>query len=346
VRVRNEGSTLADLRIVDGVPPMLAVESGSPRHGAVLPPGAETEWTYVVGANHGRHQFDPATVIARDVAGAREVETTVSADTELDVTDAVPEVPLRQQTAGHAGRIVTNQGGAGIEFHQTREYQHGDPMSRIDWRRFARTNQLTTVEFRQERTAAVVLCVDADASAYRARSEDEPNAVAYGVAGVEQLLTSLGDERTFVGLAALGREFVWVDPGSGREHMDRLRRTMATHSTLRTVPPRDTDETWVDESQRAALRGRLTPSQQLFLFSPLANDAVVATALELEAEGTNVTVVSPDVTAIDTVGGRLATVERDSRLRRLRESGIPVVDWDPEIPLGSALLRQQERGVA
>ncbi|MFC4357944.1 DUF58 domain-containing protein [Halobium salinum] len=346
VRVVNEGSTLADLRIVDGVPPMLAVQSGSPRHGAVLRPGDATEWSYTVGADYGRHQFDPATVVARDVAGAREVETTVAAETELAVTDSVPEVPLRQQTAGHAGRVVTDRGGSGIEFHQTREYQHGDPMSRIDWRRFARTNTLTTIEFREERTAAVVLCVDADASAYRARRDDEPNAVAYSVAGAEQLLTSLGDARTFVGLAALGREFAWVDPGSGREHRDRLRTTLATHPALRTVPPTDPDASWVDTDQRAALRRRLGPSNQLFLFSPLTDDGVVTTALELEAEGTRVTVVSPNVTSRETAGGRLATVERDGRMRRLRESGVPVVDWDPTDPLGTELLRQQERGVA
>jgi uncharacterized protein (DUF58 family) len=346
VTVRNEGSALLDLRVVDGVPPMLAVRSGSPRHGAVLRSGEETQWTYSVGADYGRHQFDPATVVARDIAGAREVETTVAADTELEVTESVPEVPLRQQTAGHAGRLVTNQGGAGIEFHQTREYQRGDPMSSIDWRRYARTNQLTTIEFREERTAAVVLCVDADASAYRARNEDEPNAVAFAVAGAEQLLTSLGDARTFVGLAALGREFAWVDPGSGREHRDRVRRELATHPTLRTVPPSDLDASWVDAEQRATLRRRLGPSNQLFLFTPLTDDGVVTTALELEAEGTRVTVVSPNVTTRETAGGRLATVEREGRIRRLRESDVPVVDWDPHEPLGTELLRQQERGLA
>jgi uncharacterized protein (DUF58 family) len=347
VRVRNQGSTLTDLRIVDGVPPMLAVESGSPRHGAVLRPGEATEWSYTVGADYGRHRFEAATVVARDAAGAREVETTVGGDdeTELTITESVPKVPLRQQTAGHAGRVVTDRGGAGIEFHQTREYQHGDPMSRIDWRRFARTNQLTTVEFREERTAAVVLCIDADASAYRARSGSAPNAVAYSLAGAEQLLGSLADGRTFVGLAALGRELVWIEPGSGREHRDGIRQTLATHSTLRTTPPADTEASWVDEEQRAALRSRLGPSSQLLLFSPLADDDVVRTALELEAVGTRVTVLSPNVTTNETIGGRLATVEREARVRHLRESGVPVVDWNPEDALGSELLRQQERGV-
>lgn len=345
VRIRNRSGFLPDCRIVDGVPPMLEVVSGTPRHAAVLWPGRETTFSYAVRADYGIHQFDPATVIARDAAGAREVETTVGTDRPLDLecTDDVPEVPLREETSAHTGRLVTDRGGSGIEFFQTRTYRRGDPMRRIDWRRFAKTNELTTVEFREERTASVVLCIDADAGAYRARTDEAPNAVAYGVAGAEQLLNALAETRNFVGVAALGRELCWRKPGSGRDHEDALRETLAGHPTLSTDPPREGTDTWVDDDQRAELRRRLDADAQVLLFSPLADDEIVSTAAGLEADGTAVTVVSPDVTARESAGARLAAVERRHRIRQLRQSGVPVVDWDPEEPLGTELLRSQER---
>ena len=74
VTLRNTGnSTLTDVRVIDGVPPMLSVDDGTPRHTAVLQPGSETTFSYSVTARQGTHRFDPATVVVGDVAGAHEV---------------------------------------------------------------------------------------------------------------------------------------------------------------------------------------------------------------------------------------------------------------------------------
>ncbi|ELZ30945.1 hypothetical protein C474_10801 [Halogeometricum pallidum JCM 14848] len=342
VRVRNTGSsTLTDLRVVDGVPPMLTVSGGTPRHAAFLRPGATTEFSYAVRAEHGRHQFDPATAIARDAAGAHEVETTVQTDTAIECAATVPEVPLRQQTMRAGGSVVTDEGGAGTEFHQTREYRSGDPLSRIDWRRRAKTGELTTIEFREERLASVVLCLDARPSAYRATDEDEPHAVACGREGMAQVLTALADTRNPVGVAAVGRQPCWLPPRTGSDHLAEARRRMGSHPAFSTVPPAP-DADWGADGQLEQLRRRLDPGTQVVLFSPLADEAVTAFALELERGGTAVTVVSPDPTTTATRGGRLATVERDDRIRRLRSAEVRVVDWDPAEPLGPELVRARE----
>jgi len=342
-RVTNAGDrTLADVRIVDGVPPMLTVESGSPRHAAVLRPGATAEFSYAVGSEYGRHQFEPATVLARDVTGAHEVETTVEADAEIDCSEAVPEVPLRARTNGHAGRLVTDEGGSGIEFHAIREYRRGDPMSRIDSKRWARTGELATVEFREERAASVVLAVDARAAAYRSRAAGEPNAVAHGLAGAEQLFAALDERRDFVGLAALGREFCWLPPDAGSGHRSRMRRLLSTHPTLSPVPPRNGTPDATDE-QAALLRKRLGRDTQVVVLSPLVDDGILRTVLALEAAGHSATVVSPDATADGSAGERLARVERANRIHSLREAGVPVVDWDPTEPLGTVLLDERRR---
>lgn len=344
VRVTNTGRwPLSDVRIVDGVPPMLAVRDGSPRRSAFLWPGRGTEFSYVVGAEYGRHQFEPATVIARDVSGGHELEAEIEseAETVLTCTDAVPEVPLRDRTRHDFGRLVTDDGGSGIEFHRTREYQKGDPMSRIDWKRLARTGELTTIEFREERAASVVLLIDARPSAYRASAEGEPHGLAYNLAAAEQLLTALGETRDYVGIAALGREFCWLASGSGVEHEMAARELLAKHPTLSTFPP---DEGTPDDSEEQAreLRKRLASDAQVFLLSPLADEFVSSLGLSLEATNHPVTVVSPNVTSDATVGARLASVRRENRVHSLREAGIPVIDWDPDEPLGASIVHLQE----
>ncbi|WP_458187830.1 DUF58 domain-containing protein [Haladaptatus sp. NG-WS-4] len=202
VTVTNDGGFLPGVRIVDGVPALLSVSGGSPRKGVALWPGRSVSFSYRVEAKHGKHPFEPATV---------------AADTELDCTATTADGPLRDQTLDQVGRIVAQDGGSGIEFYRTHEYRSGDAIHRIDWNRYARTGDLTTVEYREENAATVVLLVDARRSAYRAAT-DEPHAVAYSVSAAEQLFGTLHRDRNLVGLAAFGRESCWLEPGAGRTH--------------------------------------------------------------------------------------------------------------------------------
>lgn len=353
-RITNTGDrTLADCRIVDGVPAMLSVAEGSPRHAAVLRPGETTEFSYAVETEPGRHQFDPATVIARDITGAHEVETAVAAGTEIQCADAVPELPVREQPAGHAGRLVTDEGGSGIEFHSVREYRPGDPMGRIDSKRWARTGELTTVEFREERPTSVLLLVDARAPAYRAEADGRPNAVAHCLAGVEQLISALSETRDAVGLAAFGRELCFHAPGVGTDHETALWQLLATHPAFDATPPShvragggaDSGASEDDDldHQATLLRKQLGSDTQVIVLSPLADERIVETVRTLAAAGHTTTVISPDVTAEGSLGQRLARRERTMRLRALRGADVPVVDWDPGTPLGTVLLGEQRR---
>lgn len=336
VTVTNDGGFLPDVRIVDGVPALLSVSGGSPRRGAAFWPGRSVSFSYRVEAKHGKHPFEPGTVVARDLSGAREVETTVAADTELDCTATAADSPLRNQTLDQVGRIVAKDGGSGVEFYRTREYRSGDALHRIDWNRYARTGDLTTVEFREENAATVVVLVDARRVAYRAAT-DEPHAVAYSVSAAEQLLASLHRDRNLVGLAAFGRESCWLDPGAGRTHRAKAQRLLATHAAFASTPP--TEESDHDE-QVEQLRMRLPDAAQVVLLSPLCDDAIVETARRLDAYGHRVSVISPDVTADGSVGQRLAGVERENRLSALRKAGLPVVEWEPKTPLVAALMNR------
>ncbi len=343
VTIKNTGGVLADVRYVDGVPPTLSVERGTPRHATTLRPGGSASFSYSVVAKRGRHSFVPSTVLARNLSGSVEVETTAYCDTVIDCASDFDDIELRKQASQYTGRVLTDQGGSGVEFHGTREYQSGDSISRIDWKRRARTGEFITLKFREERSAKVMLVLDARKEAYVSQGEDEPSAVAYDIYAAEQLFLSLEASRDSVGFAVIGREFTWLQPGAGDEHRARARRLLTTHPSLAPAPPsRDT----FSEEQIDQLKKRLDSSTQIILLSPLADDYIVDTARRLDAHGNNVSVISPDLTLDDTPGRRLAKVEREARLSDLYQSEIPVVDWEVDKPLAKVLAHTTEKWTA
>ncbi|MFB6078685.1 MAG: DUF58 domain-containing protein [Halarchaeum sp.] len=330
-----------DVRFVDGVPPMLSVSSGSPRHASALRPGESATFSYAVTAERGTYGFEPVTVVARDVSGAREVEGEASAETTLSVVADAAESPSWSPTDERVGRSLADRGGDGVEFHSVRDYRPDDPLSRVDWRRYARSRTLSTVEYRPERASSVVFCVDARPCAYRAREPGEQHAVAHAVAAADRLLTSLAGTPAAVGAAALGAETARIEPGRGRAHATRVRRRLATDSAFSAYPPAASS---VDlEARVRRLRAGLNGETHVVWLTPLADRDAVEAALALRRDGHAVTVVSPDVTASGSRGARLAAARRDEHVRTLREGDVPVVDWNPDEPVERAVARASGR---
>jgi uncharacterized protein (DUF58 family) len=324
---------------------MLTVVDGTARHTASLRPGGATEFSYTVAAEHGAHRFRPLTAIARDLSGEHEVEADVEVADEIECLRSPSEPPVGETTEPFPGRVLTDASGAGIEFDHTREYRPGDARSRIDWRQLAKTGSLATLEFRQDRSVAVMVCVDARAAAYRGQP-GEPHAVSHGVAAARELLEAVWNLGERGGLTTLGGPDCWLAPGRSSDHADRARRLLLTHPSLSPQPPDGTRPGTADDAETDPfdrLRTRLDRNTQLFLLTPLCDDEIVGLALELDATGRSVTVVSPDVTGADTPGERLATVERRNRIDRLHRAGIQVVDWDPAKRLRKSVATAQSR---
>lgn len=344
VRVRNEGAaTLTDLRLVDGVPPGLAVPSpGVARHATALRPGREAVFRYDVRATRGEHVWEPLAALVRDTPGATEQELSVEAGTVLRCTPplaATAGLPLRGLTTAYAGRVATDVAGSGVEFYATREYRPGDPRNRIDWNRWARTGELSTLEFREERAASVVLLVDTREQSYLAAAPGDRHAVERGVQAAGAAVPALLDSGDRVGLASFGPEECWLPPGAGTDQRARARSLLATHHAFAPAP--SGERFFAAVTLRRLLR-RLAPETQLVVFSPLADDYLATVVRRLEAAGHLVTVVSPDPTSEASTGRLLARVERRERIRRLREAGIRVVDWG-DGPLATELERTARR---
>ncbi|ELZ17326.1 hypothetical protein C477_13885 [Haloterrigena salina JCM 13891] len=344
VRVRNDGDELLpDLRVVDGVPAELAVTDGSPRHGTALRPGETETFSYAVTARQGTHAFEPIAVVARGFTGDAERVQRIRVDAELRCppAEAETDLPLRSLTLPLTGRVETDVGGEGLEFHSTREYRRGDPLSRIDWNRRARGQELTTVTFREERSATVILAVDTRTDAYRRPDETGRHAVDRSIEAAVAALDALDAGGNNVGLASFGPHPQWLAPGSGADHRASARRLLATDSAFDLSPPESSTSMLYVQQKR--FRSRMPPDSQVILFTPLCDDDVVRTAQLLEADGHLVTVVSPDPTGGETPGERLGAVERAVRISTLRGAGIRVVDWPADDSLAATLERSRRR---
>lgn len=378
VTVTNAGEgALPDCRVVDGVPPELAVVEGSPRGSFALRPGESATFRYTVVARRGEFVFESAGVRLRSLAASGVRTETVSVDgadrvvCRYPLTDAATGTTTLQRTGTHP----TDSSGPGTEFHSTREYRPGDPQSRIHWRRLAKTGELTTVSFREERAVRTVLLVDARPPGRVAPRPGVPTgADLCGYAG-ERLFESLTGAGVVTSVAALGVDgegvsapvrpggVPWVDgTADGTATLARavfaaVQEVSGTRSggAPATGTAGDTDpETGAAGPETAGADGtqphpdggserarlllsHLPPGAEVVLLTPLLDEWPVELVRTLRGQDHRVTVVTPDVTGTGSLGGDVVGAERRLRLSSVAATGATVGDWTPGEPLEFAL---------
>jgi uncharacterized protein (DUF58 family) len=219
-----------------------------------------------------------------------------------------------------------------------REYRTGDPLKRIDWNQYASSRELATLQFRTERSAAVVVLVDVRQDAYvRAREEDR-HPVDRGIEAAGRLLVTLLAADHRVGIATLGPDF-WLPPGDGDDHRDRAIDALSFETAFSSDPPA---ESYPIRLRALQLLQRLTETTQIIICTPLVDDRVEVPIQMLESAGHEVTVLSPDPTRMDSRGGIVATLERRQRINRIHSYGVPVIDWGLDASLDVAVARTMQ----
>ncbi|GAB6860654.1 DUF58 domain-containing protein [Haloplanus litoreus] len=348
LRVTNVGeSVMPDLRVLDGVPRELEVSGGDARAGDALRSGETLTATYTLTANRGSYAFRPVTLRAGAVSGTVVTETAVEADgaTEFDCRVTVEDMPLRRRTSTFTGSLSTDTGGVGVEFHATRDYRRGDPVNRINWRRYAKTGELSTVEYREQRAARVAVLIDGRDPAHVAAGTSLPTGATLSAYAATLAVGVLRDDGHHVGVGALGPEHpitggrpAWVPPD-----VEGFPAQAAAVCNAAATGPDDAvpaDAVLADGGDAALdrLLGHLPETAQVLLCTPAVDDAMPAAVESIRARGHETTVLAPDVTG-GSVGGRVVALERSVRLDRMRRLGATVVDWNRDERLPLALAR-------
>lgn len=369
LEVENTGErTLFDFRLIDGVPDELRVVSGSPRGAFALRPGESRTISYEVAAKRGDHEFSDPVVRIRTLTGTRSHTTTVepTGESTLSCSRAVTDAPVERASHFRVGTRPTESGGEGVQFHSTREYQPGDPIARLDWRRYAKTGKLTTVQFHEERATQAVVVVDARPHTRVVPKPGYPDGAELSTYAAERLYEALVGANVATGLTALGvgddAEVVgadglpWVAPEgdtgtavNARLLFDAVRESTADDEARPTASaskrpiatpdggaPRSDG---VSEQTTESLLARLPRDAHVVLVSPLLDEWPVSFARSLATSDHDLLVLSPAVAQEGTPGQTVAAVHRDLRLWDAELTGATTVDWDVEDPLGLALDR-------
>ncbi|MCJ0620681.1 DUF58 domain-containing protein [Haloarcula hispanica] len=375
--VTNTGSSsLTDVRVIDGVPEELAVVEGSPRLCTSLRPNESATLSYAVMAKRGTYTFGAAAVRVRTLSASDEVTVDLPAagDGSLTCSNTVSEVPMADATLPRAGTLPTDSGGSGLEFHSTRSYQPGDPVNRIDWRRYAKTDELTTIDYREEQAVRTVLVVDARPPARVTPEPGFPTGAELSAYAAERLFDALSRTSVVASVCAVGLApedvpgglgpdgLAWVDASGGhaaahaRQIFDSVGRAAARQSDTDAAGDAGASE---DESPQQPHRGdaqvttadggtiedpgllavlaRLPPTAQVVVFSPAADDWPVSLVSSLAVRDYPTTLVSPSLARGDSLGAAVAGTERTARLQRAELSGATVIDWDLDSPIDVAL---------
>jgi uncharacterized repeat protein (TIGR01451 family) len=343
VTVTNDSErTLSDVRVVDRVPEALAVLDGSPRGGQTLAVGESLTLEYSLVARRGDHEFGRPRIRIRGV-GAGMVATTDRLDEGDDTLVCRLDAdapPLSNRGDVRVGRLTTATPGDGLTFHSTREYRHGDPAGRIDWRGYAKQGDLATINYDRQVSATVVFILDARDVARVAAGPGRPTAVELGAYATTRAMNTLLHAGHNIAIAVVGCRgdgpagLRWLPPGGGSGQ--RSRAITMLSDTLDELNP--TDEHDPDLQRQCRKLGELVGREAQFVFvSPMLDDDPVEALERLASFGNERSVLSPDIVAANTVTGQYEQVRRRTRLARCQAGGARTIDWRRGTPLPTIL---------
>lgn len=333
----NRGPALAELLVVDAVPPGLVVQDDPAEWLLPLPAGAERTLRYTVTGKRGAYQFTTLHLTARNALGLRSRARALPVAGDCLIypvprSRAIKYVDIRpRRTRVYSGTIAAQVGGDGTDFFGVRGYQHGDPLRRINWRASARPNDaLFTNEFEQERVADVGIILDARKISNLPRRHE--SLLDYSVNAAALLADALINQGNRLALLTYGALIDYTLPGYGK-----LQREKIIHALARA---RLGDNQVFAELTNLPTR-LFPPRSQIILVSPLL-EADLPFLHRVRALGFQLLIVAPnpisyqllqaDDTSAVRFGARIAHLERQLLIDRLLQAGIQVIDWDVGLP--------------
>ena len=293
----------------------------------------------------------------RGVYGFSAIQALVWSPFGLAVTEAAIEAPIElrllprykklgpvhirpRRTRAFTGPIRSNLPGSGVNFYGCRTFTQGDDIRRINWRAYARTNELVICDYEQERITDVNLILDARVRAHAFVGAH--HTFEFATRATASLASNFCTQGNNVGLLVYGDILNWVFPGIGRSQVDRILDVLSqTHLSnkiafedLRQIPAR-----------------LFPPYSQLVLVSCNLDDDDIETLALLKNRGYSILFVSINTLPLDRaelpptnereMAVRIASLRRTLYLGSLARYAVQVVDWDTSNSLGEALKRSR-----
>lgn len=221
------------LEVFDGIPTVAEAE-GLP-HRVKLPAGEFAAITYEARfMRRGQHAFTAAHVLADSHLGLwRRLHFVAGESQARAYPNYEPVVRFTMLAMANRveqmGIIKRRRMGASLDFHQLRDYQDGDVLSRIDWKATSRRSTLVSRDFEETRNQTILLVPDCGR---RMRALDG------GLSQFDHCLNAMlliafialrqGDEVGVVGFGGVQR---WLPPVKGAHSMPKLLNHLYNYET-------------------------------------------------------------------------------------------------------------------
>lgn len=238
------------VRVHDGLPPWSEAD-GLPWEGS-LPAGEIAHLTYDLRfTRRGAQRFSPAHVLAGSALRlwenlhrvAEETETRCYPNYEPVVRFALLATANREDQMGIVKR---RRAGATLDFHQLREYQDGDVLSRIDWKATSRRHALISRDYEEQKNQTVILVPDCGR---RMRAMDgslsQFDHCLNAMLLISYIALRQGDEVGVIGFGGIQR---WLKPVKGAASMPKLLNHLYDYET--TSEPSD----FIEAAERVLAR--------------------------------------------------------------------------------------------
>ena len=336
--VENRGPRIPLAAIEELLPEGMSLVDGSCQHLGALPAQDSIRLTYTVQGARGRFDFPGVRVMVWSRFGTASHEAILDCQDTLHATphrEPVDRIAIRpRRTRAFAGPVKANLGGPGVDYFGCRAYTAGDPVRRINWRAYARRDDLIVNDYEQERIADVSIIVDARAQAHAIVGDQ--TTFEYTLRAAASVSDALLGQGNSVGLLLYGDYVNWVFPDVGKIQQQRILDALSrarvgakvAYEDLRYIPTK-----------------LFPPQSQLVLISslPIAKDVEILSMLR--ARGYAILLICPSPLAATArlgdhatrLAARMVHLRRTHFLDSLAGLGVRVIDWDVTEPLGAVL---------
>jgi uncharacterized protein (DUF58 family) len=351
---KNQGSKALALQINDAIFPGMSVENGSLSQSVLLSENEDFSLNYQFSMKRGCHTWKNIHIMVTDPLQVYQQHIILPAIANITVKPQgtkLQHLPLYPRRTLHlTGNIPARLAGSGTDLWGVRQYQHGDQLRHLNWKKIARNpRHLFTNEYEQEEITDIGLILDARSLGNHETQETE--IVEQNIQAVASLAECFLREGNRVGLLILGSKLVHLFPGYGKNHLNKILFNIALVE----------QRSYISFAQLQYLPFRLFPARTQIIMVSAYNRNDFGGYKQLRAYGYPILLLSPDPfqkapqmnhNTSDVLAYRTAKLDRLLQLQKLSKLGVTVINWSDDQPLNQVLqrelrqLKQNRRGPA
>ncbi|GAG07030.1 unnamed protein product, partial [marine sediment metagenome] len=219
MHLQNKGRSIHFLEIYDLLPDKVTIEKNSNYSILSLKEDEEITIKYEITCPiRGHYLIGPPQFRIRDYLGMfyKEKISDVSSDlTVIPQIEEISAISVKGKVNPYPGIMQTKRSGIGTEFFGIREYIPGDTFKRINWKSFARWNNLMVNEYELESTTDAIIILDA--RDIQNIGTITKNPLEYGIKAAVAVASHFLKRRDRVGLIVYGKsegKLKWIYPES------------------------------------------------------------------------------------------------------------------------------------